>query len=346
MTISSWHFTNTGFNITQDVDVASICVYGSKIYAGTNHRTASYYSKIYESTDGITWTLNHTFNDKAGNPGDDQIISMCVFDGNLYVLRSWTLQAWLYSYDGGTWSSAINLTTSMLTSPCQLITDGTKLYACGTNGLRKNVWSATDPEGVWAVELTTTSNLANVQTIVKFGSDLFASGYYITLLNGIYIYRKTGGSWDSGTQFINSGYVSDGCVFKNKLYFIGNDKSNPSFIYLYTWDGASWTTTHLSSIYSGTYPSIFVNAGNYLEFQAPNTTVGGFTIYNLYHSPDGVDFSSTEPYGTSEYTNPPIMVRAHTNFQTRTLLGAGTGVHVGIYYTDPSHIGKMIMVFN
>jgi hypothetical protein len=344
--LSPWHFSNTGFNSTEEVDVASICVYGSKIYAGTNHRTAAYHSKVYESNDGITWTLNHTFDDKLTNPTDDQIVSMCIFNGKLYALRNWSTSAWLYSYDGSTWSDAIDLKTGMFIVPTYLITDGTKLYACGGYGTLKNIWSATNPEGAWAVELTTTGTLRDITIVVKYGSDLFASGDYLNVTNGTYVYRKTGGTWDSATQFVNSGYISDGYVFRNKLYFIGNDKSNPSFIYLYTWDGTSWTTTHLSSNYSGTSPSIFVNINNYLEFQAPNNSVGGYVISNLYRSSDGVDFSGTEPYGTSEYNNPPIMPRAHTNFQTRTFLGAGTGAQVGVYYTDVSHVGKMIMVFN
>jgi PKD repeat protein len=337
---SPWHFTDTGFNTTEDTNIGSLCVFGSKIYAGTYNASNLYYPKIYESTDGVTWTLNYTFNDKS-LVSDDSIVSMVVYSGKLYALRSYAGQSNLYEYDGSSWSFTKDLyTTYGAKYPTHLNVYGGMLFAGGSATAAHNHYDlnyTTTPTGAWYNAIHDNKQ-AYIEKTIEYNGDLFALGAYANIGDGAYIYKCHSGLWDAGTQFVNSLYIYDAVVYKDKLYAIGDDRLNSStYIYLYIYDGASWTITHLAVGYINAHPSVFVSADNYLELQAPNTFVGGHTIYNLYHSPDGIDFSNTEAYGSNEFSNPFIITRAHANFQRRTFLGGGlnnTGLHVGVYYTN------------
>ena len=210
------------------------------------------------------------------------------------------------------------------------MTDGSKLYVSGSYSATI-LYSAATPSGTWASELTATNLFSGTKSIA-YGSDIFLVGDKAS--TDTYIYRKTGGSWNSGTVCPDSNTIYDGCIFKNKLYFIGDSQASPGTkTNLYCWDGASWTTTLLLSTPT-TGGTIFVSADNYLYTNAADTSPGGITTYNFYRSADGSTFSTTEAIGNAA-TGLWIIPRSRSNFNRRTLLGsAGTGSATGaIYYS-------------
>ena len=328
--------------------IYSLCQFGSKVYAGTyyNGINTNNYAQIWESTDGLTWTKNATFPTSGGidtaitgpansGVGGDVISGMVVFGSKLYILRAWAGQPRIYSTtDGTTWVlEKVLYASNSLTYSRNLMTDGSKLYVAGGSGNARVLTSASTPSGTWTSELTAT-NLYTGTISIKYGSDIFLTGSPSTGTDDAWVYRKTSGTWNSGTKFTGTKEIYDACVFKNKLYLVGSDTANlTTQTKIHCWDGTSWTTTTQSATFpSG--PTIFVSTDNYLYANAANTSPGGITTYNFYRSADGSTFSTTEAVGNAAaglWSQP----RSHTNFDRRSLIGViGTGGSTGgIYYS-------------
>jgi hypothetical protein len=321
----TWVKSTANFDTTHDTDVWSLCIFNGKVYAGVRNSGTDDYARVYESTDGLTWTLNHTFDDMS-SVSDDSIVSIAVHNSKLYALRSYAGRSYLYEYNGSAWSLTIDLYTQYGAKfPTHLNVYGGKLFEAGSATAEHqyhDLRSAVNPSAGWSDDLHDDKQ-ASIEKTIEYNGDLFALGAYANFIDGAYIYRCHNGLWDIGTQFVNSSSIYDATVYKNKLYVIGNDKSDNTMVYIYAYDGSSWTVAahHTAATTYGLF--IFARVGGVLYTNGPDTAVP--IQYQFRTSIDGVDFSTIEVYTTSTTYDPRIATRTRINFLTKTIVGGGHG---------------------
>ena len=243
-----WNKTTSGFNLTEDGAITALCEFNGKLYAGT-FAQPGFYAKVYESTDGINWSVSKTFS--IGGP----VYSMCVHDdggGNdLYVCHS--ADAHIWKFDSTTWTeiAGANLGTGdfLLTAnqPSQMVSYGGKLHVTmyWASTPRKPVWSSID--GItWAADSPTSGTIISKGgALIVYGGDLYLGGIQATSPNRTYIYKKSSGTWGAGTELVES---LGGTTLRTKEFvdFNGDlwavcDGASAADIHIYQLNGGTWT---------------------------------------------------------------------------------------------------------
>ncbi len=207
---------DTMIGMGQYPDIYSIAKCGNKYFSGDE------YGKLFESTDAINWTLNHTF---ASGP-----LPFILVDGNnIYVVGDGV--GIYYSTDAGAnWSTGNSGLSNTGNDISQIVKVGSDIFISTLDG----VYKSTDNCATWVQKINGLPASMQCNGIAYNGGALLTSGY------GIGVYRSTdlGETWTQVTNGFNGFLYVGGFYTNGNLTVVGGSTSTAHFS---TDGGASWT---------------------------------------------------------------------------------------------------------
>jgi hypothetical protein len=327
------------FDIDNECNTLCVCSFNGKLYTGTNsaYQTGCY-PRVYESSDnGLSWDLVKTFSTFEGG----FIPTMAEFDGKLFVAIETigTNTGVVYKYDGSIWTEAASAYLGgALYNPYGLnsmtVYDG-RLYVAtaGSDEVPAGTWSlcySSADGSTWTVEKRESDGFSwNACGLKVYDGDL----YLLTADGGgdmgPAIYKKSGGTWDSGHFFAIDTYPNNMAVFGGMLFYFSTgdfdplSESNPAHIYIY--DGSTWSLVNLD--YLTGYGEMLFTTPEYLchtcteGYWSGSEEEGWEWIQNnsLHFSTDGVNWSASEIYGVAPSN--VIAINTSLTVGNRTFLG-------------------------
>lgn len=206
---------DTMIGMGQYPDIYSIAKCGNKYFSGDE------YGKLFESTDAINWTLNHTF---ASGP-----LPYILVDGNnIYVVGDGV--GIYYSTDAGAnWSTGNNGLSNTGNDISQIVKVGTDIFISTLDG----VYKSTDNCATWVQKNNGLPALIQTNGIGYNGGAMFTSGY------GVGVFRSTdlGESWTQVTNGFNGFLYVGGFYTYGNLTVVGGSTSTAHYS---TDNGLSW----------------------------------------------------------------------------------------------------------
>lgn len=208
--------TDTMIGMGQYPDIYSIAKCGNKYFSGDE------YGKLFESTDAITWTLNHTF---ASGP-----LPYILVDGNnIYVVGDGV--GIYYSIDAGAnWSTGNSGLSNSGNDISQIVKVGNDIFISTLDG----VYKSSDNCATWTQKINGLAASMQCNSIAYTNGALLTSGY------GFGVYRSTdlGETWTQVTNGFN-GFLSVGGFYTDgNLTVIGGSLGTAHYS---TDGGNSWT---------------------------------------------------------------------------------------------------------
>lgn len=321
-----WVYTEVG-GVTppnnNDRSVRPLAVYNDKLYAGVGTTSGSggttYNVRVYESSDGDNWSLNNEW--ALANWGgvmqtmlvwDDGTNGECLYAGfSKYNIGP----SELWRYNGSTWTRVDDNGSFgyLYAAGLRLLYDiqdlGTELYAAGYSlSYNKVAWKSTDGGEQWTVDLEV-ADMHSGYDLIEFNGALYAVTSNRTSPQKTRIYKKSGGSWDSGTILDNTSVSSTATFVSHgsKLFLVTRSSTVGKVRVYSTEDGNSWTDVG---------DVCDINPNQILAFSS-----GGFFFINttddgsdrrLVISTDAQTWPMTEVYGSTD--DPYAARRSYVSF--------------------------------
>lgn len=286
---------------SDETDILSLAQFSSKLYAGSNTG-----GKIYESTDGTTWTL-------AYDSPETRINKLHVFGSNIYAATG--PSGLIYkSSDGSTWTLAYD---GPDTDILALETFGSNLYHGGDSGVIRTSTDGT----TWTLAYDAGSQADTIYDLEVFSGQLYAaSGDTLGL-----IFRSSDGTtWTLAYDSDQSVIQSLGATLSD--FPDGSDTllagSGDQFRIYKTTDGTTWTLSYDGLGTVGDVRSLHVTAGM--------AYAGTELLGVLYRSSNAVDWSIS-------YDSPAADIHVMEPFGDPPNLYLGTG-NGGIVYEMDNYV--------
>jgi hypothetical protein len=268
-----------------------------------DYKTMSFYGKIYDSTDGLTWTFSTSVQNNTNNAGDIAPVGRSFYVANNKLFGTFTNVQMYTSTDGSTWGPL----NANLTNAASIIHDGTQYLATSNNPYG---FAVSTDSLKWTYR-TSPYNTNNNNAVIAYGNST-----YVVTNKGFgtgFIYSSTDAiTWTSRTAGHTSPVYSMVRYVNNIFMVVGsctNTNATTGAIATST-NGVTWTSRTPATGTTGSRPLVDIAYGNSKYVVAGSSTSGG----GAYYSTDGTTWSTGYSSTGSGFNSTALTYNAAAGF--------------------------------